>query len=184
MKPIHLLTVSGSLRNGSFNTAIAESAITLAPSGITVARFNGIGDLPLFNPDLDRGDVPPAVATWRAALAAADAILVSTPEYAFGVPGVMKNALDWVVSSGEFVHKPTAVISASSSSAGGDKAHAAISQILAVMTATLVEGASLLVPQAGVKIGADGQIKDAELAQALREVLAKLLGAVENHPAP
>ena len=93
--------------------------------------------IPAFNPDLDaEGATPPApVAHWRAALAEADAVLISSPEYAHGIPGVLKNALDWVVGSGELVNKPVGVLSASSASAF---AHPQLVEVLTTMNALMI----------------------------------------------
>ncbi|UZJ30351.1 NADPH-dependent FMN reductase [Streptomyces endophytica] len=111
---LSLVALSGSLRARSSNGAVLNSALTLWDGPATTAD---IGALPHFNPDLDGEDATPpaAVAALRTAVASADALLVVSPEYAHGVPGVLKNALDWLVSSGEVVHKPVAVITASPS---------------------------------------------------------------------
>ena len=104
---IHLLTVSGSLRAGSSNSTLLAAAGRTAPEGVVVTSYAGLGGLPAFSPDLDEGNgpIPPAVVEWRSALARTDAVLFSSPEYAHGVPGAFKNALDWVVGSGELVDK-------------------------------------------------------------------------------
>ncbi|MGF6231050.1 NAD(P)H-dependent FMN reductase [Inquilinus ginsengisoli] len=109
---VKILAISGSLRAGSSNTALLHAMAALAPAGVEVSVYGGLADLPHFNPDLDPESIP-AVADFRALLAAADGVLISSPEYAHGVAGVMKNALDWVVATGEFVDKPVALINAS-----------------------------------------------------------------------
>ncbi len=100
---MRILGVSGSLREKSKNTMALRSAEA-------VVLFEELGMLPHFNPDLDAAPFPESVLRWRAALVAADAVVISSPEYAHGVPGVLKNALDWVVGSGEFMDKPVALL--------------------------------------------------------------------------
>ena len=125
---IKILAISGSLRASSSNTAICRAAIGLAPDIIDISIYERLGDLPSFNPELNGDTVPEPVQDWRTRLKESDGVLICTPKYAHGMPGVLKNALDWIVSSGEFVDKHTAVISASPSPDGGDKAHASLVQ--------------------------------------------------------
>ena len=145
-----LLTVSGSLRVGSSNAALLAAAGLVAPAGVAVQTYDALADLPAFNPDLEEGPgpVPNAVAHWRAALATADAVLISSPEYAHGIPGVLKNALDWVVGSGELVGKRVGLLSASAASRF---AHPQLFEVLTVMSATLVPAATVVldVPRRG-----------------------------------
>ncbi|GLV53492.1 hypothetical protein KDH_03450 [Dictyobacter sp. S3.2.2.5] len=108
-----ILVISGSLRASSSNTRLAKAIMDLAPAGIETHLYQGLGDLPHFTPDLDGDDPPASVVALRQQLQAADGVLICTPEYAFGVPGTLKNALDWTVSSGDFSEKPVAAISAS-----------------------------------------------------------------------
>src|SRR5882762_1143612 len=96
--PLRVLALSGSLRAKSINTAVLSAVQSLAPAGLGVTLHRGLGDLPHFNPDLDTATPPAAVAAWREAVNAADVLLICTPEYAHGVPGALKNALDWLVS--------------------------------------------------------------------------------------
>jgi NAD(P)H-dependent FMN reductase len=114
-QPVRILAISGSLRSGSSNSLLLQAASSLAPADAEVTIYEGIDRLPFFNPDLDGDEVPAPVETFRSALRSADGILISSPEYAHGVPGVMKNALDWLVGStqGEIVDKPVALINAS-----------------------------------------------------------------------
>ena len=141
--PLRLLAVSGSLRAKSVNTAVLLAAQALAPAGLQIALYPGLGELPHFNPDLDAGAPPAAVAGWRAAVAASDALLLSTPEYAHGLPGSFKNALDWLVSFEGFINKPVAIIAAR---AGGDHAQASLHEILAVMNARVLVDAGATLP--------------------------------------
>lgn len=151
-----ILAISGSLRAASTNSALLRAAAAVAPDGVTVTVFagldgRGVGGLPPFNPDDDGDDEDgdpalPTVRAFRAALVAADAVVIACPEYAHGVPGALKNALDWVVASGEFVDKPTALLHASPRSA---YARAALAEVLTVMSARLVGEASVTIPLMG-----------------------------------
>src|SRR5215471_687580 len=99
-----ILAISGSLRAVSSNTALLRAAAMLAPAGVEIRVYDGLGDLPHFNPDLE-GAEPPVVKDFGAQVGAADGIILSTPEYAHGVPGVLKNALDWLVGGFDFINK-------------------------------------------------------------------------------
>ncbi len=171
-----LFAISGSLRAGSSASAILVAIHDLAPAGTTVTVYDELESIPPFHPDRDReGDVAPApVARLRAALTAADAVVISTPEYAFGVPGVLKNALDWTVASGDFAGKPTAAISSSPSDLGGDKAHASLLLTLRAMQAKLPPAGGLIVPFVRKKLDARGILVDAHTRTALRTLLREL----------
>ncbi|ARF59617.1 NAD(P)H-dependent oxidoreductase [Streptomyces gilvosporeus] len=147
---MRLLALSGSLRKRSSTGAVLRSALDLHDGPATTAD---IAALPHFNPDLDAEGAapPPAVAALRTAAAAADAILVVSPEYAHGVPGTLKNALDWLVSSGECVDKPIAVITASPFPTGGNHANAQLRETLETMSGRIVPAACLEIPAIGPK---------------------------------
>ena len=112
-QPVRILAISGSLRSGSSNSLLLQAASSLAPPDAEVTIYEGIDRLPFFNPDLDGDEVPASVEAFRSALRSADGLLISSPEYAHGVPGTLKNALDWLVGSGEIINKPLAIINAS-----------------------------------------------------------------------
>ncbi len=139
MKAMNVLALSGSLRKASLNTTMLCMAAASAPTGVRVKLFRGLGRLPLFNPDLEV-NCPDAVAHLRDKIAGADALLIASPEYAHGVSGVMKNALDWMVSSAVFVDKPVALWTASPRAS---IALAALRETLNVMSARVVDSASL-----------------------------------------
>jgi NAD(P)H-dependent FMN reductase len=181
-----ILALSGSLRAGSSATALAEALVALAPPGVTVTLYDELESIPPFHPDRDReGDVPPAaVARLRAAITGADAVVISTPEYAFGVPGVLKNALDWTVASGDFAGKPTAAISSSPSDLGGDKAHASLVLTLGAMQSRLPTGGGLIVTFVRKKVDAAGRVTDPETVAALRALVRELLTSAAAVHAP
>jgi chromate reductase len=170
-KTMKVVAISGSLRRASSNLSLVRAAARYAPEGMEVVAYQGLGDLPHFNPDLDVSPAPPAVAALRSLLKSADAVLISSPEYAHGVPGALKNALDWLVSSGELGNKPVALMN---TSVGGEHAQAALAATLAVMEAKVVIDASL----AGVflknKIDEQGNITNPELIGTVRARLRAL----------
>jgi len=110
---VKILAISGSLRSASKNTSLLRALAALDPS---IALYERIGELPHFNSDVDAAGAPQAVLDYREQLREADLIVISSPEYAHGVPGVMKNALDWVVGSGELMEKPVVLINTSPAS--------------------------------------------------------------------
>ncbi|MFT3811432.1 MAG: NADPH-dependent FMN reductase [Micropepsaceae bacterium] len=168
-----VLGISGSLRAQSSNGALLEAAVLLAPAGMTVSIYDGVGRLPHFNPDMEAGELPGEVAAFRAAVNAADALLVSAPEYARGIPGSFKNALDWLVGDTEFAGKPVAIWTASARAKAGP---AALLLVLTTMSGAVVEAASVTVDLmaggwTGARIAADGE-KAGVLVRAL-EALGK-----------
>lgn len=183
---ISILGISGSLRSSSSNTALLRACAAIAPAGVKITIYEGLDKLPYFSPELDTEGSSPVdtVLSLRNQVRAADAVLFSTPEYAFGIPGVLKNALDWLVSSGEFTHKPTGVISASPLATGGDKAHASLMQTLRVMTADIQEEYKLIVPVVRTKMDQNGNITDPELERSLLTLinhLAAKISTVNQH---
>ena len=144
-RPMHILAISGSLRASSSNTILLRAASRLAPEGVVVESLRRARRAyPPSTPTSKTAPIP-SVLDFRARLKAADGLLISSPEYAHGVPGVLKNALDWVVGSGELVYKPVALLNASPRST---HAQASLTETLTVMTAALVPEASVAVPLA------------------------------------
>jgi len=171
-----ILALSGSLRASSSNTAVLEAIAALTPADTSVTLYCGLAGLPAFNPD--REDEPiAAVADLRQQLTDADGLLISSPEYAHGVPGSLKNALDWVVGSGELIDKPVGVINASPYSTF---AQASLIETLKTMNATVVPEASITVSLRGKGLDANGILEDAAVSAALREAAAALCRAIEK----
>ncbi len=161
-----LAALSGSLRQGSLNRALIE-----AVSAMRVFAVDSVDTvLPAFTPDL-ADDAPETILAFRRALNAADAILISTPEYAMGVPGVLKNAIDWTVGSCEFAHKPTALITCTAS---GEIAHPAMLEILRVLEAKIAPETSLLMNHNRAKLRSDGTFISVEAEAEVRSVIAAL----------
>lgn len=176
---MRVLAISGSLRARSTNAALVRLIKLLAPENMEMIIYEGLGDLPHFNPDIDGEESPASVQELRGLLASVDGVLICTPEYAFGVPGVLKNALDWTVSTGEFSGKPVALICASSLWAGGDKAHASLLLTLTALGTKVPAAGTLMIPTISKKLNANGDVLDPELPRALKAVLAALVQEIE-----
>jgi chromate reductase len=176
---VTLLAISGSLRARSSNTEVLRAAALVAPPSVRVDLFDGLAALPHFNPDLDvEGAVlPEPVRDFRARIAAACGILICSPEYAHGVPGVLKNALDWLVSGPEMVHKPVGLINASPRST---HAQASLAETLRTMSATLVAGASVELALGGRGLDAAGIAADPALVLQLRASMEALTPATRR----
>ena len=166
-----LLAISGSLRATSSNAAIVRAAQRLAPEGVTLDSYDGVATLPHFSPDLDVEPWPAPVLALRAAIGASAGLVIATPEYAHGMPGSLKNALDWLVSSAEPIAKPVLLISASPG--GAQHAHAQFSEVLRTMSMRLVDGGAHVFSRA--KIDAAGHVSDPAMLAALRDGLARLV---------
>ena len=172
---IKILAISGSLRANSSNNTILDAIEKMMPAGVDFFIYRGLGSLPQFD---DPEQIPITVSVWRKHLQEADAVLICTPEYAFGVPGSLKNALDWTVGSGELVNKPLALITAST---GGEKAHASFLQIFAALSAKIPEGGSLLISFVRSKLNAAGEITDPPTLEAVQSVVKNLIQAAREN---
>ena len=165
---IRLLAVCGSLRAASTNKALLEAAARLVPYGMIIDHYDGLAGLPHFNPDLDAATPPPAVALWRGEIGISEGLIISAPEYARGVPGSLKNALDWLVSSEVFPGKPVAFFHASER---GVAMQAALRLTLETMSARLVDVASITVPLMGKQTDAAALVADPGIAEKIRGAL-------------
>jgi len=165
-----ILAISGSLRAASNNTMLLRAIARLAPNNMSVELFRDLGNLPLFNPDIENTE-PPVIARFRDQLIAADGVIIASPEYAHGVTGAMKNALDWMVGCEAFVNKPVVLLNASPRAV---HAQAALKEIVTMMSAAIVEDASITVPILGSKLDEDGIVSHPEISRLLRESLLAL----------
>jgi chromate reductase, NAD(P)H dehydrogenase (quinone) len=178
-----LLLISGSLRGGSTNSATMRTAAALAPAGIDAEIYDGMGRLPHFNPDDDPADglgLDAEVASLRAALAASDALLLSTPEYAGALPGSFKNLLDWTVGGGQTYGMPVAWINVSGPAApsGGADAHESLRKVLGYTGAEIVEEACVRVPLSRGDVGEDGLVEPPEARGMIVEAVRALAAGV------
>lgn len=171
---LNILAISGSLRANSSNNTVINAATKYFPENVTVNIYEGLGTLPHFN---DSKEPAPEVIEFRKQLRDADGVLICSPEYAFGPPGTLKNALDWTVSSGEFVNKPLALITAAT---GGDKAHASLLHTFTALSANLVPDATLLIPFIRSKMNEAGEVKDAAVLADIRKVVEALVATIKE----
>jgi chromate reductase, NAD(P)H dehydrogenase (quinone) len=165
---VKILAIPGSLRENSSSNQILKAFIELSPPDVSVEIYDGVGRLPHFN---DAEKPSDEVIAFRAKISNADAVLICTPEYAFGIPGSLKNALDWTVASGEFVEKRVGLITASSQ---GEKGHAALLLVLQALSSNVVEDATLIISFVRSKLNGDGSLKDPKVADDLKSVITHL----------
>lgn len=170
-----ILAISGSLRDGSSNTQILKLIGTWLPDDIGYHIYNGMGDLAHFSPVAEDEPFPKTVQSLHSQLDEADAVIICTPEYAFGLPGSLKNLLDWTVATGNFVDKPVAVITASSQ---GTYAHPSLLTTLGALSANIIDGATLLIQFIRAKMDTAGNITDEGTERELRAVVGNLLQAI------
>ncbi|WP_298213584.1 NADPH-dependent FMN reductase [Acidovorax sp.] len=175
---MRVLGISGSLRVASINSALLRAAVRLAPPEVALTIFPGVGELPLFNPDLE-ARLPPEVLALHAAVATSDALLFASPEYAHGVTGSIKNTLDWLVSFEPFVHKPVAVVNASPRAHHAD---AALRETLKTMSAVIVEPASISIPLLGTGLTEEAMTCDPRISSIIKSLLVALHEAVARGP--
>ena len=167
---MQILAVCGSLRRASINRALLRAFARLAAPGAHVTVFPSLGTLALFNPDLE-AQPPAPVAQFQAAVRAADALVIATPEYAHGISGTLKNALDWLVGFEPFVNKPVAVINASPRAHHADDA---LREILRTMSAALVGDRSFALALLGAQLDEDGMAASPEVREVVERVVAAL----------
>jgi chromate reductase, NAD(P)H dehydrogenase (quinone) len=138
---MRILAISGSLRAGSANLELLRHARAAAPADVEVVIFDGVARLPHFNPDFEaNGSCPPAVLAWREAVECSDALLVASPEYGHSLPGALKNAIDWLIGSGQLERKIVAVTASVAGPERGRLGLAALLQALGAVSATIVGG--------------------------------------------
>jgi chromate reductase, NAD(P)H dehydrogenase (quinone) len=167
-----VLAILGSTRAASSNLNLVKAIQELTKDVFDITIYDGIGQLPQFNPDMGSAEsMPSIVANFRSQITEADGVLISTPEYAMGVPGALKNAIDWTVSSCEFSHKPVALITASTS---GLKAHDSLLATLQVIEAKMTEETALVIQFIKTKVNNEYVITDANTLQQVHALLNAL----------
>lgn len=171
-----ILAILGSTRQHSSNLSLLQAIIDLYHDELDIEIFRDIAGIPHFNPDLDTDNAPEAVTNFRTKIKEADGVLICTPEYAMGVPGTLKNAIDWTVSSMEFSHKPTALITASSS---GAKGHQSLLETLMVIECNIPEQSRLLISFVKTKVK-DNKIIDAVTLASVKSVIGSLINTINN----
>ncbi|WP_326685218.1 NAD(P)H-dependent oxidoreductase [Streptomyces microflavus] len=179
MSSLKFLAISGSLRRASHNTGLLRSLPALAPSGVAIDLYEGLGSLPLFNEDLETLPAPAAVAELRALVAAADGVLIATPEYNSSIPGSLMNGLDWLsrpVGASVLRGKPVAVLGASPSQFGTARAQLVLRQVLHRIQAQVLDHPEVTVFRSYGRFDSEGGFLGDEVTeQLLGELLTGLV---------
>jgi chromate reductase len=169
-----LCGISGSLRKGSFNHSLLEAAKDLAPTGTEIRIFGRLGEIPLYNQDLEAQGIPEPVAAFKQAIANADGLLIATPEYNYSVPGVLKNAIDWASrppKGSPLQGKPVALMGATPGMGGTARGQSALRQSFVFTQSQVMTGPEFLMARAHEKFDEQGKLKD----EASRKMLASHL---------
>jgi len=185
-RPLTFLGIAGSLRTGSYNRGLIRAAVEIAPRGIRVIPHE-LGELPMFNADVEAVGEPPAVADFKHAIAAADALLIATPEYNHCVPGVLKNAVDWAsrpARESVLTEKPVAIMGASTGRGGTARAQAHLRDGLAYTNGLVLPLPEVLVGVARERFDDEGNLTDADTRDEIRDLLKALAAWVRRLQAP
>ena len=173
-----VLGFAGSLRAGSYNRGLLRAAVELAPAGMEIRIFERLGEMPLYDADVEDRGVPEPVAAFKAAIRAADGLLIATPEYNYSLPGLLKNAIDWAsrpASDPAFGGKPVAIMGATPGVGGTIRGQMALRQALDA-AAHILPNPEVLIAKAGERFDPAGRLTD----EATRKHVARLLEAFEK----
>jgi NAD(P)H-dependent FMN reductase len=165
---VRILAISGSLQARSGNLALLQTAVAAAPEGVEVVIFDGLRELPQFNPDLEIDAPLPVVEVWRQAIAHSDGLLIASPEYGFSLPGALKNGIDWVIGTGELERKVVATTTSVNHPERGQRGLKALSDTLFAVSATLVGGEPI--------------VRGASFERDVAALLHALIAAVKSSP--
>lgn len=171
---IKIFAISGSLRPNSSASAVLRVVASLVPDYADFKIYTGLDAIPAFN---DSNEIPATVTDFVHRITQADAIFFCIPEYALGVPGALKNALDWTVATTAFSFKPAALITAAS---GGEKAHEAFSLTLTALGTKISDATKLLIPFIRTRLNEKGEVKDSATKGAIKNVVNALIQTVES----
>jgi chromate reductase len=172
---IRLLGVAGSLRRASLNRALLRALVEVLPEGTTMDIFDGLAGIPTFDPDATAE--PANVTAWKQAIAAADALVIATPEYNYSIPGMLKNAIDWASrppATSPLRGKPMGIVSAATGISGGMRAQYHLRQILVFTNSPAMLQPEVIIPRAQERFDAAGTLTDA----GTRELLGKFGAAL------
>ena len=172
-----VLAISGSTRENSTNHRLINAISELSKEIFDIKLYNRIASLPHFNPDKNKENVGKEITDFRQQLKAADGVIICTPEYAHGVPGTLKNAIDWTVGTSDFSHKPTLLITASTD---GKYGHHALLETLRVIEAENIDKLQLLISFAATKISHENKIIDEDLLSEIKKLIADFNKTIEK----
>jgi len=176
MSQTRILAISGSLRQASYNTALVNALSELSADDVEIRVFQKMAELPLFNPDLEVTP-PKAVKNLKFELAQSDGLIISSPEYAHGITGVLKNALDWLVSGEEFINMPIALFN---TSPRASHAQVALREVVKTMSGLIVEEASLEIPLLGSNLDTQGILKQESMVSLIKSKLVNFSHAIKT----
>jgi NAD(P)H-dependent FMN reductase len=172
-----VIAISGSTRQNSINHKLIKAIADLSAASLETTIYDGIANLPQFNPDNDGDTVGKEVADFRQQLSNADGVIICTPEYAHGVPGTLKNAIDWTISSSSFPHKPTMLITAST---GGNYGHKALMETLKAIEAKNINNLQMIIPFVKTKISMDNKITDDNTLAEVKRLIAHFIETINE----
>lgn len=173
-----MVAICGSTSQQSVNRSLIEAIINLCDERFEISIYNSIGGLPQFNPEDDVQNVAKEVFNFRELLDNADGIIICTPEYAHGVPGTLKNAIDWTISSGQFPNKPTMLITAATD---GKFGHKALLETLSAIEAKNIANLQLVINFAKTKISMDGRITDAPTLRKVEGIINSFFHTMKGY---
>jgi len=177
---MEILAISGSIRKGSYNRALLKAIANVSPSHINVTLLDSINDIPIFNPEISDKKFSKPVSNLISKIRESDGLIISCPEYAHGISGVLKNVLDWLVASDAIVLKPIVVTTVSTSGLGGVRSFSSLVQILSAMNSNVVIDGSLCVPYASVKFDDTLRLKDPITLKAIQVSLLAIERAIDR----
>lgn len=182
---LNVVTLVGSLRRASFNAAIARALPGLAPAGMRITPLGSVGEFPLYDADVQAAGFPAPVTAMAEAMRAADGVIIAAPEYNYSIPGVLKNAIDWLsrVPNQPFAGKPVAIQSASMGMLGGARMQYHLRQALVFLDAHFLNKPEVMVPQAQTRISAEGEITDAATRELVQSQLRAFADFAARHRA-
>jgi chromate reductase len=182
MDEVNILGISGSLRAGSLNTALLRAAVKHVPAGIAITVYDGLGDVPPYNGDLDNDEkLPDEVRDLRDRIAASDGVLIMTPEYNYSVPGVLKNALDWASrppATSCLQHKDIAIAGAAPGNFGTIRGQLALRQVLMATNSRVLQRPELHVFSSHKRFDDAGNLVDERTIAFLQDLLTALAAQI------
>jgi NAD(P)H-dependent FMN reductase len=172
-----VIAICGSTRQNSINHSLIKAIVDLSAENLDITIFDGIANLPQFNPDNDGENVSDEVAHFRQLLDNAEGIIICTPEYAHGVPGTLKNAIDWTISSSQFPHKPTMLITASTDGTFG---HKALLETLKAIEAKNIDNLQLVISFVKTKMSSENQITDEKTRRDVQDLVSRFIQTISQ----